>query len=303
MGRRASHARATAAEGPMARMKPYVAFIIKSIAVFAVVTILHVAGALDFIDNELSDMRFSVARSEATDRLVLVKVDAASLDQVGVWPWPRSLYADLLDRLFAAGAEDVALDIDFSSESVRTEDTRLAEALSRYGPRVILPVFKQPRQTSDVNLVHQANDVNFIYTQPLPQFRAHTRLASLNIFVVTGGPRLGDLEGGLVASAFTPTISVVSGGAERESASIPSTSTMASARTRSRSFRSPMCCTATSIRRSCAAITSSSARARRNWATASQCRSRGPCPGSSSRPWQPTRCCRDAISSALPSCW
>ncbi len=38
------------------------------------------------------------------------------------------------------------------------------------------------------------------------------RLASLNIFVVTGGPRLGDLEGGLVASAFTPTISVVSGG-------------------------------------------------------------------------------------------
>jgi MFS family permease len=38
------------------------------------------------------------------------------------------------------------------------------------------------------------------------------RLASLNIFVVTGGPRLGDLEGGLVASAFTPTVSVVSGG-------------------------------------------------------------------------------------------
>ncbi len=38
------------------------------------------------------------------------------------------------------------------------------------------------------------------------------RISALNIFVVTGGPRLGDLEGGLVASAFTPTISVVSGG-------------------------------------------------------------------------------------------
>ena len=38
------------------------------------------------------------------------------------------------------------------------------------------------------------------------------RLASFNIFVVAGGPRLGDLEGGLVAAAFTPTISVVSGG-------------------------------------------------------------------------------------------
>jgi MFS family permease len=38
------------------------------------------------------------------------------------------------------------------------------------------------------------------------------RLAALNIFVVAGGPRLGDLEAGVVASIFTPQISVVSGG-------------------------------------------------------------------------------------------
>jgi MFS family permease len=38
------------------------------------------------------------------------------------------------------------------------------------------------------------------------------RMSALHILVVTGGPRLGDLEAGLVASAFTPTVSVVSGG-------------------------------------------------------------------------------------------
>jgi MFS family permease len=38
------------------------------------------------------------------------------------------------------------------------------------------------------------------------------RLSALHILVVTGGPRLGDLEAGLVASAFSPTVSVVSGG-------------------------------------------------------------------------------------------
>jgi MFS family permease len=38
------------------------------------------------------------------------------------------------------------------------------------------------------------------------------RVSAFNIFIVAGGPRLGDLEGGLVASAFTPTVSVVSGG-------------------------------------------------------------------------------------------
>jgi MFS family permease len=38
------------------------------------------------------------------------------------------------------------------------------------------------------------------------------RLAAFNIFVVAGGPRLGDFEGGVVASVFTPQVSVVSGG-------------------------------------------------------------------------------------------
>ena len=35
------------------------------------------------------------------------------------------------------------------------------------------------------------------------------RMSAFNIFVVAGGPRIGDLEGGLVATAFTPTVSVV----------------------------------------------------------------------------------------------
>ncbi|MGH9031289.1 MAG: MFS transporter, partial [Acidimicrobiia bacterium] len=38
------------------------------------------------------------------------------------------------------------------------------------------------------------------------------RLSALNIVVVAGGPRLGDFEAGVVAAAFTPTVSVVSGG-------------------------------------------------------------------------------------------
>jgi MFS family permease len=38
------------------------------------------------------------------------------------------------------------------------------------------------------------------------------RIAGIHITVVAGGPRLGDLEAGLVASATSPTFSVVSGG-------------------------------------------------------------------------------------------
>ncbi len=42
--------------------------------------------------------------------------------------------------------------------------------------------------------------------------RLRGRLASIFMLVVAGGPKLGDLEAGLVASAFSPTVSVVSGG-------------------------------------------------------------------------------------------
>lgn len=38
------------------------------------------------------------------------------------------------------------------------------------------------------------------------------RVSQIHILVVTGGPRLGDLEAGMVASAFSPVVSVVSGG-------------------------------------------------------------------------------------------
>jgi MFS family permease len=38
------------------------------------------------------------------------------------------------------------------------------------------------------------------------------RLSSIHILVVTGGPRIGDLEAGVIASLVSPTFSVVSGG-------------------------------------------------------------------------------------------
>ena len=42
--------------------------------------------------------------------------------------------------------------------------------------------------------------------------RLRGRLSAIHILVVAGGPRLGDLEAGLVARAVSPTFSVVSGG-------------------------------------------------------------------------------------------
>lgn len=60
--------------------------------------------------------------------------------QLGPWPWPRTIYATLLDRLYGAGAKAVAIDILFDAPSSRgdRDDRALAAALRRHRPRSVL---------------------------------------------------------------------------------------------------------------------------------------------------------------------
>jgi adenylate cyclase len=55
------------------------------------------------------------------------------------WPWPRRVWAELLDRMFAAGAKMVFLDLTMKSPASDPEDDRLfREALKRHAGKVIL---------------------------------------------------------------------------------------------------------------------------------------------------------------------
>jgi CHASE2 domain-containing sensor protein len=65
--------------------------------------------------NALSDLRFAWQQRPASGEIVVVAIDAPSLEKIGVWPWPRGLHAELLRELDRAGATDVAFDVDFSA--------------------------------------------------------------------------------------------------------------------------------------------------------------------------------------------
>lgn len=52
-----------------------------------------------------------VPREPGEDPVVVVDIDEASLEELGQWPWPRTLLARLIERLLAEGADAVALDI------------------------------------------------------------------------------------------------------------------------------------------------------------------------------------------------
>jgi len=58
--------------------------------------------------------------------VLVVDIDDAGLQQLGQWPWPRDLVAQMVDRLHGFGAAAIALDI-LLSEPDRTSPAQLAE--------------------------------------------------------------------------------------------------------------------------------------------------------------------------------
>ena len=53
------------------------------------------------------------------------------------WPFPRSLHAEVIDRLRAAGAREIVYDVQFTEPTDDREDLALYDALGRAGGRVL----------------------------------------------------------------------------------------------------------------------------------------------------------------------
>ncbi|QPO17992.1 CHASE2 domain-containing protein [Pseudomonas sp. Y39-6] len=72
-------------------------------------------------------------------RILLVTIDDQSLKKLGQWPWPRSLHADVINRLSAAQPAGILFDVIFSEPRNATDDQRLANAVCNAG-NVLLPL-------------------------------------------------------------------------------------------------------------------------------------------------------------------
>jgi adenylate cyclase len=67
----------------------------------------------------------------------VIAIDDESLERLGQWPWPRARVAELIDKLSAAGAATIVLDVLFSEPErpiagqAATGDKELADAIAR----------------------------------------------------------------------------------------------------------------------------------------------------------------------------
>ena len=150
--------------------------------VFVMVALVIVlfSGLHGALRDALVDQRFAWDTRKASGEIVIVAIDAPSIDRIGVWPWPRQIHADLLRRLETADVRDVVFDIDFSTPSDAASDRAFADALENVGGSVVLPSFEQPGAEGP-------NGLSLHINRPLKQFSDHSWSAVVNVSVGPDG--------------------------------------------------------------------------------------------------------------------
>jgi adenylate cyclase len=91
---------------------------------------------LQILREKTFDVYQFLAPTPATDhKVAIVDIDEASLAEIGQWPWPRTIIADLIVRMFQSGAATVGLDIMFP-EPDRMSPALIADALPQLSQEI-----------------------------------------------------------------------------------------------------------------------------------------------------------------------
>ena len=132
--------------------------------------IFGVLGLGEIGEDVLRSGRNSLHWHKASGDIVVVKIDNESLREVGRWPWPRRVYAPLLDRLNEAGAKRVFFDIQFYGPTSAADDDALAQALERSGNVVL--ALGRAAGPNGVEAVGPS-------VRPLAKFAKHAKLGAI----------------------------------------------------------------------------------------------------------------------------
>ncbi len=181
------------------------------IAVFLFVGLVAITGLSDVIHNKFSEYRFQTAPQPATGRVVLVAIDHKSLSEINKWPWPRSIHAELINKLTQAGAGEIAFDVDFSAASTSKDDEAMTEALKSAGGSVILPTFRQVQRIN-------AHAGSLVHNLPLPEFQEHSWLAGVNIYPERNGQINKMPYGHMINGKFVPSLAAMLSGVHKPQA-------------------------------------------------------------------------------------
>jgi len=110
------------------------------VAVILSICYLSNAKFFDVLEEKTLDMRFTMrGKISPGPETVIAAIDEKSINKLGRFPWPRSVWGRVVDRLTADGAKVIVFDVFFTEPENVESDDMLQQAIRRSG-RVILPV-------------------------------------------------------------------------------------------------------------------------------------------------------------------
>jgi adenylate cyclase len=117
-----------------------------AIGFFCAVIMIFMSVGLTFFENiehRMVDFRFSVRdvnyEGLEESELIIVGIDDQSYSALGLFPWPRTVHAKLVENLDKLGADTVLFDIEFTEEKTEQiqEDEIFAKAVEEAGNVVL----------------------------------------------------------------------------------------------------------------------------------------------------------------------
>ncbi len=139
--------------------------VLGGIGAAAVVALLVVLGQMEPVENWSLSKLFELRGSHApTVPVIIVTIDESSISELGQWPFPRALHAQLLQRISAGQPLAIGLDVIFDMPSSRgpDEDLVLGEAIALAGNVVL-----GDRVTEDMQGFYKRQSLNI----PIPEIR------------------------------------------------------------------------------------------------------------------------------------
>lgn len=104
------------------------------------------------MDNRIFDAMFQLRGSmKTTNSVVIVDIDEKSLNELGQWPWPRNIVAQLIKNIHAAGVKSIGFDIVFAEEDRTSPKQFVDEIVSNLGLKIPPENIQRLKQDDTLN--------------------------------------------------------------------------------------------------------------------------------------------------------
>lgn len=142
------------------------------IASFCIAIVCAQTNLVRDAENAILAVTAQLIKSEASQQVHIVEIDAKSIAAIDQFPWPREHYAAMVRQLNEAGARSIVFDIEFSTPSAFEGDAEFADAIAQSNALIVMPTFSQPASEKSGRQID---------TLPIPAFRESTVLASASV--------------------------------------------------------------------------------------------------------------------------